>query len=60
MNLRTKAILINACIAAGLLFEHYAGASPLVLAIAGVLTFTVANAALVFKLRSSKNNKKVF
>lgn len=43
MNLRTKAILINASMVATLLFEYRKGSRLLSLAIAGVLVFAVVN-----------------
>ena len=51
MNPRTKAVLINVCIATGLLIMFYRGSPIASIAIAGVLLFVVANVLMVMKAK---------
>jgi hypothetical protein len=47
MNLRTRAIIVNTGIAAGLLLMFYRGSGLLPVAISGVLLFTLANVLML-------------
>ena len=52
MNHRTRAILVNASIAAGLLLMFYRGAGLLPLVIVGAILFTLANILMALKRRN--------
>jgi hypothetical protein len=51
MTPRFKAVVINASILAGLLFEYWTGKPLVAILIAGILLFVVANITMMFAAR---------
>ncbi len=56
---RTKLILMNAAVAAALVYKWWRGAPPVVVLIVGVFMFTLVNVVMVLAARksASRNNK---